>query len=213
LTEYPQQVIELLGVDSGLEQGHRGVAAGFDSWRQPQSDRGEVTESPDTALTEGDPAEGLQRLGKAAQVLVGFGIDPADEGVRSERKNESPDGTLALDLAHTRELHVHGVPLGVGQGGTRPGWLATWSQCRTPEQECAALSAPMVGDYRADTTPGLGRARPAAAGWRGVNVTSDGLWLLQGLRRSLLEPPRQLRPRTVTATQPDDQSETVSTVA
>jgi putative transposase len=49
----------------------------------------------------------------------------------------------------------------------------------------------------------------AAAGWRGVNVTSDGLQLLQGLRRSLLELPRQLWPRTVTATQPDDQPETV----
>jgi putative transposase len=53
----------------------------------------------------------------------------------------------------------------------------------------------------------------ASAGWRGVNVTSDGLRLLQDLRRSLLEPPRQLRPRTVTVTQPDDQPETVSTVA
>jgi putative transposase len=53
----------------------------------------------------------------------------------------------------------------------------------------------------------------ASAGWRGVNMTSDGLRLLQDLRRSLLEPPRQLRPRTVTATQPDDQPETVSTVA
>jgi putative transposase len=53
----------------------------------------------------------------------------------------------------------------------------------------------------------------ASAGWRGVNMTSDGLRLLQDLRRSLLEPPRQLRPRTVTAAQPDDQPETVSTVA
>jgi putative transposase len=53
----------------------------------------------------------------------------------------------------------------------------------------------------------------ASRGWRGVNMTSDGLRLLQDLRRSLLEPPRQLRPRTVTATQPDDQPGTVSTVA
>ena len=42
----------------------------------------------------------------------------------------------------------------------------------------------------------------ASAGWRSVNVTSDGLRLLQDLRRSLLEPPHQFRPRTVTATQP-----------
>jgi hypothetical protein len=34
-------------------------------------------------------------------------------------------------------------------------------------------------------------------------MTSDGLRLLQDLRRSLLEPPRQLRPRTVTATGDD----------
>jgi len=49
----------------------------------------------------------------------------------------------------------------------------------------------------------------ASAGWRGFTMTSDGLRLLQDLRRSLLEPPPQLRPRTVTAAQPDDQPETV----
>jgi hypothetical protein len=53
----------------------------------------------------------------------------------------------------------------------------------------------------------------ASAGWRGVNMTSDGLRLLQDLRRSLLEPPRQLQPRTATTAQPADSRETVSTVA
>ena len=53
----------------------------------------------------------------------------------------------------------------------------------------------------------------ASGGWRGLTMTSDGLRLLQDLRRSLLEPPRQLRPRTVTASQPADSPETVSTVA
>ncbi len=53
----------------------------------------------------------------------------------------------------------------------------------------------------------------ASRGWRGVNMTSDGLRLLQDLRRSLLDPPRQLRPRTVTTSQPADGCETVSTVA
>src|SRR2546430_6524809 len=53
----------------------------------------------------------------------------------------------------------------------------------------------------------------ASAGWRGVNMTPDGLRLLQDLRRSLLEPPRPLRTRTVTAARPGDQPETVSTVA
>ena len=40
----------------------------------------------------------------------------------------------------------------------------------------------------------------ASRGWRGLTMTADGLRLLQDLRRSLLEPPRQLRPRTVTET-------------
>jgi transposase-like protein len=53
----------------------------------------------------------------------------------------------------------------------------------------------------------------ASAGWRGLAMTSDGLRLLQDLRRSLLEPPRRLRPRTATAAQPGDQPETVTTVA
>jgi transposase-like protein len=53
----------------------------------------------------------------------------------------------------------------------------------------------------------------ASAGWRGVNMTPDGLRLLQDLRRSLLEPPRPLRPPTATTSQPDGTPETVSTVA
>jgi putative transposase len=53
----------------------------------------------------------------------------------------------------------------------------------------------------------------ASRGWRGFTMTSDGLRLLQDLRRSLLEPPRQLRPRTVTPAQAADHPETVSTVA
>jgi putative transposase len=53
----------------------------------------------------------------------------------------------------------------------------------------------------------------ASRGWRGFTMTSDGLRLLQDLRRSLLDPPRQLRPRTATASQPANSHETVSTVA
>jgi putative transposase len=44
-------------------------------------------------------------------------------------------------------------------------------------------------------------------------MTADGLRLLQDLRRSLLEPPRQLRPRTVTTTPADDLPETVRATA
>jgi transposase-like protein len=53
----------------------------------------------------------------------------------------------------------------------------------------------------------------ASRGWRGLTMTSDGLRLLQDLRRSLLDPPRQLRPRTVTATQDDDRPGNVSATA
>jgi hypothetical protein len=42
----------------------------------------------------------------------------------------------------------------------------------------------------------------ASRGWRGLTMTSDGLRLLQDLRRPLLQPPRQLRPPTVTAAHP-----------
>jgi transposase-like protein len=51
----------------------------------------------------------------------------------------------------------------------------------------------------------------ASRGWRGLTMTSDGLRLLQDLRRSLLDPPRQLRPRT--ATTRDDRPENVSATA
>jgi putative transposase len=53
----------------------------------------------------------------------------------------------------------------------------------------------------------------AARGWRGLTMTSDGLRLLQDLRRSLLEPPRQLRPRAVTKAEPEDRPETVRATA
>jgi transposase-like protein len=51
----------------------------------------------------------------------------------------------------------------------------------------------------------------ASRGWRGLTMTSDGLRLLQDLRRSLLDPPRQLRPRT--ATTRDDRPDNVSATA
>jgi len=53
----------------------------------------------------------------------------------------------------------------------------------------------------------------ASRGWRGLTMTADGLRLLQDLRRSLLEPPRQLRPRTVTAARDDERTGNVSATA
>jgi transposase-like protein len=53
----------------------------------------------------------------------------------------------------------------------------------------------------------------ASAGWRGLNMTADGLRLLQDLRRSLLEPPRQLRPPAASTTQATDTPETVRATA
>jgi len=52
----------------------------------------------------------------------------------------------------------------------------------------------------------------ASRGWRGLTMTSDGLRLLQDLRRSLLDPPRQLRPQPAVA-KPGDQPGTVTAVA
>jgi putative transposase len=48
----------------------------------------------------------------------------------------------------------------------------------------------------------------ASRGWRGFTMTASGLRHLQDLRRSLLEPPAQLRPRTVTAASIADSPET-----
>src|SRR6266566_4739422 len=53
----------------------------------------------------------------------------------------------------------------------------------------------------------------ASRGWRGLTMTADGLRMLQDLRRSLLEPPRQLRPRTAAGSQHDDRPENVSATA
>jgi hypothetical protein len=53
----------------------------------------------------------------------------------------------------------------------------------------------------------------ASRGWRGLTMTADDLRLLQDLRRSLLDPPRQLRPRTVAASQDDDAPQNVSAIA
>ena len=53
----------------------------------------------------------------------------------------------------------------------------------------------------------------ASRGWRGLTMTSDGLRLLQDVRRSLLDPPAQLRPRTVTTSQASDSPENVSAIA
>jgi len=53
----------------------------------------------------------------------------------------------------------------------------------------------------------------ASRGWRGLTMTSDGLRLLQDLRRSLLQPPCQLRPRTASQAQAGEQPGTAATVA
>lgn len=53
----------------------------------------------------------------------------------------------------------------------------------------------------------------ASRGWRGLTMTADGLRMLQDLRRSLLDPPRQLRPRTVTTSADDHQPQNVSATA
>ena len=44
----------------------------------------------------------------------------------------------------------------------------------------------------------------ASRGWRGFTVTANGLRLLQDLRRSLLQPPTRLQPRTDTGRHDND---------
>jgi putative transposase len=53
----------------------------------------------------------------------------------------------------------------------------------------------------------------ASRGWRGLTMTAGGLRLLQDLRRSLLDAPRQLRPRTAAASRDDDHPGNVSAIA
>jgi putative transposase len=53
----------------------------------------------------------------------------------------------------------------------------------------------------------------ASRGWRGFTVTANGLRLLQDLRRSLLEPPTRLQPRTVIGRHDNDVPETVTAAA
>ena len=50
----------------------------------------------------------------------------------------------------------------------------------------------------------------ASRGWRGLTMTPAGLRLLQDLRRSLLEPPRQLRPRPTPTRRTSDRPEPAS---
>jgi transposase-like protein len=52
----------------------------------------------------------------------------------------------------------------------------------------------------------------ASAGWRGLTMTPVGTRLLQDLRRSLLDPPRELRP-PVTTSDDNDQADPISATA
>jgi putative transposase len=53
----------------------------------------------------------------------------------------------------------------------------------------------------------------AYRGWRGLTMTAAGLRLLQDLRRSPLDPPRQLRTHSVTATGDDHRPENLTAIA
>jgi hypothetical protein len=54
---------------------------------------------------------------------------------------------------------------------------------------------------------------PSLSRWRRFTMTADGLRLLQDLRRSLLEPARQPRPRAATRAAAGDAPETVRAAA
>jgi hypothetical protein len=99
----------------------------------------------------------------------------------------------------------HVTHRGLGPGGSVPAETAADALAVV-----AALAAPASGRGKPADPAVLDRA---SRGWRGLTMTADGLRLLQDLRRSLLEPPRQLRPQPATVTQPDDQPSTVTAVA
>jgi len=74
----------------------------------------------------------------------------------------------------------------------------------------------VIGRLRGETsclTPVWAVLDRASRGWRGLTMTADGLRLPQDLRRSLLDPPRQLRPHSVTATGDDDRPENAAAIA
>lgn len=53
----------------------------------------------------------------------------------------------------------------------------------------------------------------ASRGWRGFTMTTDATRHLHDLRRALLEPPAQLRPRNTTPAEQDEAADTVGAVA
>jgi putative transposase len=53
----------------------------------------------------------------------------------------------------------------------------------------------------------------ASAGWRGLTMTPVGTRLLQDLRRSLLDPPRELRPPPSTTSGDTNQTDPISAIA
>ena len=70
----------------------------------------------------------------------------------------------------------------------------------TPISSSAPLARPSAGSRssagspaRPVASPSCGPSWTASAGWRGFTMTSDGLRLLQDLRRQLLQPPVSLR--------------------
>jgi hypothetical protein len=64
--------------------------------------------------------------------------------------------------------------------------------------------------YRWPVIGGLDRA---SRGWRGLTMTPTGTRLLQDLRRSLLHPPRKLRPPSTTTAAAAAKADPVSATA
>nr|WP_239655458.1 hypothetical protein [Mycobacterium riyadhense] len=53
----------------------------------------------------------------------------------------------------------------------------------------------------------------ASAGWRGLTMTPVGTRLLEDLHRSLLDPPRELRPSPSATSGDTDQADPISATA
>ena len=134
--------------------------------------------------------------------------DPAQQPGRGRACAEHVDQPLRQDL----QLGRQGAA-----GSTSERQLAPDPVCDAGDQVFVTAEAPYGAIGAIGVTARSAASRCIVRGVRpsgaGVTMTSDGLRFLQDPRRSLLEPPRQLRPRTVTTSPVADTPENVSATA
>ena len=116
------------------------------------------------------------------------------DGQRRGRHHQPP--VPVITPGEIRQAQLTETEHGVDQHVTVP--------AEPSEQVCQVKQPPVLDDQRirfSDRLVGADR------------LVVDPAELLQDLRRSLLDPPRQLRPRSAAITQPEDQPEAVRATA